>query len=102
MLRLLLSCKSRDEFFLLVDASDLQGAESSEMTKKILIAVGVLVLVLIAAFVTALYVYPKPQIASATNQLAPDFTLHNADGENFTLSSQRGHKVVLYFYRGYW
>ena len=72
------------------------------MTKKILIAVGVLVLLLIAAFVTALYVYPKPQIASATNQLAPDFTLSDGNGGNFTLSSQHGHKVVLYFYRGYW
>lgn len=30
--------------------------------------------------------------------LAPDFTLPNQDGKEFTLSSLRGKKVVLYFY----
>ncbi|WP_106397784.1 thioredoxin-dependent thiol peroxidase [Actinocorallia populi] len=29
---------------------------------------------------------------------APDFTLSDADGEPFTLSSLRGEKVLLYFY----
>jgi peroxiredoxin Q/BCP len=29
---------------------------------------------------------------------APDFTLRNAAGEEVTLSSLRGHRVVLYFY----
>jgi cytochrome oxidase Cu insertion factor (SCO1/SenC/PrrC family) len=72
------------------------------MKKKILIAAGLAVLLLAAAVGAALYVYPKPQIASATHQPAPDFTLSDGNGGNFTLSSQRGHKVVLYFYRGYW
>ncbi len=31
-------------------------------------------------------------------QLAPDFTLHNQDGEDVTLSELRGRPVVLYFY----
>ena len=72
------------------------------MKKKILIAVGVLLVVLIAAVAVSLFVYPKAQIANATHQTAPDFTLREASGQDFTLSSQRGHKVVLYFYRGYW
>lgn len=46
--------------------------------------------------------YPKPQIASAAGKLAPDFTLEDSQGKPFTLSQQRGHDVVLYFYRGYW
>lgn len=46
--------------------------------------------------------YPKPQIASAAGQVAPDFTLQDSEGNPFTLSQERGHNVVLYFYRGYW
>jgi cytochrome oxidase Cu insertion factor (SCO1/SenC/PrrC family) len=72
------------------------------MKKKIFIAVGVLAFLLAAAVLAALYVYPKPQIASATHQPAPDFTLSDGNGTSFSLSGQRGHKVVLYFYRGYW
>ena len=46
--------------------------------------------------------YPKPQVASATGQMAPDFTLKDQQGEDFTLSDQRGRWVLLFFYRGYW
>ena len=46
--------------------------------------------------------YPKPQIASAAGNIAPDFTLKDQDGKDFRLSSQRGHWVLLFFYRGYW
>jgi cytochrome oxidase Cu insertion factor (SCO1/SenC/PrrC family) len=35
-------------------------------------------------------------------QPAPDFTLPDAAGESFRLSSLRGKNVVLVFYRGYW
>lgn len=72
------------------------------MTKKILIGVAALLVVLGVGVAFELYAYPKAQIASATQQIAPDFTLRDATGQDFTLSSQRGHKVVLYFYRGYW
>jgi cytochrome oxidase Cu insertion factor (SCO1/SenC/PrrC family) len=72
------------------------------MRKKILIGIGGLVLVLAIFVLVALFLYPKAQIASATHQAAPDFTLSDSNGAPFTLSSQRGHKVVLYFYRGYW
>jgi len=46
--------------------------------------------------------YPKPQIPSAAGQNAPDFTLKNQDGKDFKVSEQRGHWVLLFFYRGYW
>jgi len=72
------------------------------MLKRILITVAAVVVVLGTFFVVTLYHYPKAQIASATHQPAPDFTLLDAEGKPFTLSTQRGHKVVLYFYRGYW
>lgn len=46
--------------------------------------------------------YPKPQVASAEGKSAPDFTLKDQDGKEFKLSGQRGHWVLLFFYRGYW
>jgi peroxiredoxin len=49
-----------------------------------------------------LYYYPKPQIASAAGRPAPDFTLRDQDGQPFTLSTQRGKPVLIYFYRGHW
>jgi len=72
------------------------------MLKKILIGVAVLVAVLAGLIAAGLYVYPKAQVVSASQQIAPDFTLRDGSGQDFTLSSQRGHRVVLYFYRGYW
>jgi peroxiredoxin len=52
-------------------------------------------------------VLPRPQIASAEGKLAPDFTLPDVTlkdqgGKNFRLSSLRGKRVLLIFYRGYW
>ena len=38
----------------------------------------------------------------SVGQSVPDFTLKDAQGKDFTLSSLHGHNVVLYFYRGYW
>ena len=72
------------------------------MLKRILIAVGVVLVVLGVLVGTALYRYPKPEVTDATRQPVPDFTLADAQGHPFTLSSAKGHKVVLYFYRGYW
>ena len=72
------------------------------MLKRILIAVGVVLVVLGVLVGTALYRYPKAEVNDATRQPAPDFTLADAQGHPFTLSSAKGHKVVLYFYRGYW
>ena len=72
------------------------------MLKKILLGVGIVVIALAAFIAFALYHYPKAQVASARNQSAPDFTLQDARGQNFALSSLRGHKAVLFFYRGYW
>jgi cytochrome oxidase Cu insertion factor (SCO1/SenC/PrrC family) len=72
------------------------------MLKKILIGLAILVAVLAGLVATGLYVYPKAQIVGARRQIAPNFTLRDGSGRDFTLSSLRGQKVVLYFYRGYW
>lgn len=45
---------------------------------------------------------PKPQVESAEGKPAPDFSLHDQDGEAVRLSSFQGRRVVLVFYRGYW
>ncbi len=45
---------------------------------------------------------PKPQTASAEGKEAPDFSLPDQEGRDLRLSSLRGHRVVLIFYRGYW
>jgi peroxiredoxin len=47
-------------------------------------------------------VLPRPQIASAEGKPAPGFTLKDQQGRDFRLSSLRGQRVVLIFYRGYW
>jgi peroxiredoxin len=45
---------------------------------------------------------PKPQIESAEGKPAPDFTLKDQNGTPFRLSAQRGSRLLLIFYRGYW
>ena len=45
---------------------------------------------------------PAPQTAFVAGTTAPDFTLNDQSGNPVTLSSLRGTKVLLYFYRGYW
>ncbi len=67
------------------------------------ISLTVLALLLLAAgFVAWKIVLPKPQASFVSLQPAPDFTLNDEDGKPFTLSSLRGSRVVLIFYRGYW
>jgi peroxiredoxin len=41
-------------------------------------------------------------VALAVGQQVPDFTLPDQNGKAVSLSAERGHKVVLVFYRGYW
>lgn len=60
----------------------------------VILVLGVIFLILIRV--------PKPQIASAQGSLAPDFTVKDQDGRDFTLSSLRGSPVLLILYRGYW
>jgi cytochrome oxidase Cu insertion factor (SCO1/SenC/PrrC family) len=70
-------------------------------TRKILI--GVLVVLLLVVGLAAWKMrLPKPQSEFADQQPAPDFTLKDQDDKAFTLSSLRGARVVLVFYRGYW
>ena len=45
---------------------------------------------------------PKPQIASAEGAPAPDFTLSDQSGQPYKLADQKGHRLLVIFYRGYW
>ncbi len=55
-----------------------------------------------AAFGAWDYPLAKPQIASNAGKPAPDFELKDQDGKTVKLSSLRGTKVMLVFYRAYW
>jgi cytochrome oxidase Cu insertion factor (SCO1/SenC/PrrC family) len=59
-------------------------------------------LLLLGSMAAAAQVLPKPQIASAEDKPAPDFTLKDQYGKPFRLSAQRGKRVLLVFFRGYW
>jgi cytochrome oxidase Cu insertion factor (SCO1/SenC/PrrC family) len=73
------------------------------MSRQGKIALTVLALLLLGAGLVAWKMkLPKPQSSFANLQTAPDFTLNDQDGKPFTLSSLRGSRVVLVFYRGYW
>lgn len=60
------------------------------------------VLLLISVMAFSQMPIPKPQIASAEGKPAPDFSLKDQDGAVFRLSAQRGTRLLLIFYRGYW
>jgi cytochrome oxidase Cu insertion factor (SCO1/SenC/PrrC family) len=73
------------------------------MSRRGKIALTVLAFLLLGAGLVAWKMrLPKPQSSFANLQIAPDFTLNDQDGKPFTLSSLRGSRVVLVFYRGYW
>jgi cytochrome oxidase Cu insertion factor (SCO1/SenC/PrrC family) len=63
---------------------------------------GLALLTLVATGAAQVHRLPKPQIESAAGQLAPDFTLLDQSGNEFRVSSLRGNRVLLIFYRGYW
>ena len=45
----------------------------------------------------------QPATPTATDgQPAPDFLLYDQDGKPFRLSSERGEKVLVVFYKGYY
>ena len=71
------------------------------MSRRGKIVLTVLLLPLVGAGLIAFKMrLPKPQSSFANLQPAPDFTLNDQDGKPFTLSSLRGSRVVLVFYRG--
>ena len=73
------------------------------MSRRRKIGWTVLFIILLAAgWVVSKMILPKPQSPFASLKSAPDFTLNDQDGKPFTLSSLRGSRVVLVFYRGYW
>lgn len=56
-------------------------------------------LIVVAGLVTAALISARPQVSEVSG-LAPDFTLPDTDGNMVTLSSLRGHPVLLYFSEG--
>ena len=72
-------------------------------SRRLRVLIVVLAIALLGAgFILYKMRLPKPQIASAAGRLAPDFTLTDQSGQPFHLAGQRGHRVLLIFYRGYW
>ncbi len=69
--------------------------------KKLLFSLLVVSLCVVAAFALD-YPLGKPQITSNVGKPAPDFVLKDQDGKDFRLSEQKGSKVLIVFYRGYW
>lgn len=63
-----------------------------------LLAVGVIGTVLLAQKMKL----PKPQITSAAGTPAPDFTLSDQNAQPYHLADQKGHRLLVIFYRGYW
>jgi cytochrome oxidase Cu insertion factor (SCO1/SenC/PrrC family) len=63
---------------------------------------GIVGFLLLSGLAPAQQILPKPQIASAEGQPAPDFTLKDQHSKTFRLASMRGKRVLLIFYRGYW
>jgi cytochrome oxidase Cu insertion factor (SCO1/SenC/PrrC family) len=72
------------------------------MSRSRKLTIVLLVVVLLAVVVWRVLRVPPPQIASNAGNVATDFTLTDQNGQPFHLADQRGHKVVLVFYRGYW
>ena len=73
------------------------------LTRRLRILIAVLGIALLGAgFILYKLRVPKPQIASAAGQPALDFTLMDQASHPFRLADQRGHRVLLIFYRGYW
>ena len=62
---------------------------------------GILILFLLSLSASS-QVLPRPQITTAAGKQAPNFTLKDQSGKDFRLSSLRGQRVLLMFYRGYW
>ena len=48
------------------------------------------------------YSIPRPTEITRSLSTAPGFTLPDQNGNEVRLSDQRGRKVVLVFYRGFW
>ncbi len=71
------------------------------MRKKSIVLI---LLVALAAVAAGAWDYPlaKPQIASNAGKPAPEFELKDQDGKLVKLSSLRGSKVLLVFYRAHW
>ena len=73
------------------------GRMSAPMRKQLLF-----VIILAASSAVAQQRLPAPQIASAEGRPAPDFNLQDQSGKALRLSSLRGSRVLLVFYRGHW
>lgn len=59
-------------------------------------------MVLACALTAGAQMLPAPRTPSAAGKPALDFTLADQNGKKFHLAENRGHRVLLVFYRGYW
>ena len=71
-------------------------------TARIVALLFMLALCTRAAFAQQDFPLPPPQIASAAGKPAPEFQLKDQSSHLVLLSTYRGAKVLLMFYRGYW
>ena len=82
-------------------------AASRGLVSKILGSIGFLasagLATLFVSYVFFLsYQLPADDGTAQVGSIAPDFTLLDPEGEELQLSSLRGKKVVVSFYRGFW
>ena len=83
------------------------GWQSGGRLKRGLLILGTLFSVAVAGFLFAYvfvisYQMPAESETTVALEMAPEFTLNDANAKPVSLSDFRGKKVVLSFYRGFW
>ncbi len=75
------------------------GRRSDLLRLGAIAAIAVALVVIVALVLTnpAIFSRPTNGVGLRVGQTAPDFSLHDVDGNVFTLSAQRGHAVLLDF-----
>jgi hypothetical protein len=63
---------------------------------------GIIEFLILSILAVVQQVLPRPQIASAEGQAAPNFALKDEHGKTVRLAQMRARRVLLIFYRGYW
>lgn len=85
----------------------LSGWKSGGRLKRSFLALGTLFSIAVAGLLFAYvfvisYQMPAESETTVALEIAPDFTLDDANGMPVSLADFRGKKVVLSFFRGFW